>query len=306
MKLVYYTLALAACISVGCTGSKNISRTAGLPAFDFEGHRGARGLMPENSIPGMKTAIDHGCTTLEMDVVISKDKKVVVSHDTYFSDVITTTPDGKHLTKKEAGQHLLYQMLYEQIRKYDVGMKPNPGFPDQKKLATYKPLLSDLIDSSEAYAKSKNRIIRYNIEIKSKEGFDGIQHPASKEFADLLIAVLKDKGILERTIIQSFDVRPLQYIHQAYPAIKLSYLVDKTTVSLDDQLTKLGFIPDVYSPKSSMVTKEIVSQSHKKGMKVIPWTVNTVKEMKDIIAMGVDGIISDYPNYFSQLDRTRQ
>jgi glycerophosphoryl diester phosphodiesterase len=167
-------------------------------------------------------------------------------------------------------------------------------------------LLSDLIDSSEAYAKSKNRIIRYNIEIKSKEGFDGIQHPASKEFADLLIAVLKDKGILERTIIQSFDVRPLQYIHQAYPAIKLSYLVDKTTVSLDDQLTKLGFIPDVYSPKSSMVTKEIVSQSHKKSMKVIPWTVNTVKEMKDIIAMGVDGIISDYPNYFSQLDRTRQ
>jgi glycerophosphoryl diester phosphodiesterase len=301
MKTLYYTLALAACMSASCTASKNSSRTGELPAFDFEGHRGARGLMPENTIPAMRKAIDMGCTTVELDVVISKDNQVVVSHDPYFNEVITTTPDGKHLSKKEAEALLLYQMPYDQIKKYDVGIKPHPGFPEQQKINVYKPLLATLIDSVEAYAKTKNKNIWYNVEIKSKEGFDGVRHPAPNEFAERLIAVLKDKGVLQRTFIQSFDVRPLQYIHRAHPSIQLSYLVEKTTTSLEEQLTKLGFLPAVYSPYHTMVTKDVVAQCHQKGMKVVPWTVNTVKEMQDLVALGVDGIISDYPNYFSQL-----
>jgi glycerophosphoryl diester phosphodiesterase len=304
MKKVFYSFALAA-IMISCTTAKKAALVNNQSGFDFEAHRGGRGLMPENTIPAMKNAVDLGVTTLEMDAVISKDNKVVVSHDPFFNEAITTTPEGKYLTKKEAEEHLIYGMTYDEIRRYDVGIKPHPGFPQQKKINTYKPLLSELIDSVEAYAKSKGKTMRYNIEIKSKESTDGIRHPEPKAFSELFLAVLRDKKILDRTIVQSFDVRPLQYIHKTYPAIKLSYLVENTTAPLQEQLDKLGFVPEVYSPNSSLVTKEVVSQAHQKGMKVIPWTVNTVEDMNAIIAMGVDGIISDYPNLFTQLEIKR-
>jgi glycerophosphoryl diester phosphodiesterase len=270
-------------------------------SFDFEGHRGARGLMPENTIPAMKAGIDNGITTVELDAIITKDNKVIVSHDPYFSDVITTTPDGKYLSKKEAEQLALYKMTYDEIEKYDVGMKPHPGFPQQQKIKVHKPLLSVLIDSVESYAASKGKVIRYNIEIKSKSTTDGIYHPAPEPFSEFLIDILKDKNILDRTVIQSFDVRPLQYIHAKYPSIKLSYLVEATAAPLQDEIGKLGFIPDTYSPNFAIVTKELVQQCHQKGIKVLPWTVDTVSEMKKLIAMGVDGIITDYPNLFAEL-----
>jgi lysophospholipase L1-like esterase len=127
------------------------------PAFDMQGHRGCRGLMPENTIPAMLHAIDLGVTTLEMDVVISADKKVVVSHDPHFHENITTLPGGGQLTKKEAATRLLYSMRYDSIIKYDVGLKPHPDFPRQQKMAVSKPLLSDLIAACEAYAKQKGR-----------------------------------------------------------------------------------------------------------------------------------------------------
>lgn len=270
-------------------------------SFDTEAHRGGRGLMPENTIAAMKGAIDIGVTTLEMDAVISKDNKVVVSHDPFFNEAITTAPDGKYLTKKEGEALLLYGMTYDEIRRYDVGLKPYPAFPQQQKLKAYKPLLSELIDSVEAYAKQNHRSIRYNIEIKSKEGFDGIRHPDPQTMSELVLAVVKEKGVLNRAVIQSFDVRPLQYLRQTHPDVMLSYLMEKTTVPLEEQLNKLGFVPAVYSPAYAMLTKETVEACHRKGMKVLPWTVNTLPEMKTLIAMGVDGIISDYPNLFAQL-----
>jgi glycerophosphoryl diester phosphodiesterase len=241
-------------------------------------------------------------TTLEMDVVISKDRKVVVSHDVYFNENITTTPSGKFLTKAEAAQHLLYTMPYDSIQKYDVGLKPHPDFPKQQKLPAYKPLLSDLIDAAEAYAKQKGRTVTYNIEIKSKPENDGKKHPAIEEFVDLVINVIKEKGIHSRATVQSFDPRGLQLIHQKYPGTITSLLIegfDKR--SLDEQLLQLGFTPAVYSPHFSLVTPELVKQCHGKNMKVIPWTINSIDEMKKQVALVVDGIISDYPDLFSQL-----
>lgn len=300
MRTVFCLLAITAFIAMSCSPLKK-SAINNTTTFDFEAHRGGRGLMPENTIAAMKNAIDLGVTTLEMDVVISKDKKVVVSHDPFFSDVITTTPEGKSLTRKEASEHLIYQMTYDSIRKYDVGIKPYPDFLRQKKMAAYKPLLSELIDSTEAYAKSKGHTIRYNIEVKSNEKFDGIRHPEPKAFTDLLMQVLKGKKTLDRTTIQSFDVRPLQYLHKTYPAVTLSYLVEKTSGTFQEQLNKLGFLPNIYSPLYTMLTKEIVQQCHARKMNVVPWTVNTVEEMNALIEMGVDGIISDYPDLFAQV-----
>src|SRR5688572_538381 len=119
------------------------------PVFEVEGHRGCRGLMPENTIPAMLKAIDLGVTTLEMDVVITKNNKVVVSHEPWFGADITTKPDGSFVKPAEAMQLNIYQMSYEEVLKYDVGMKPNPRFPQQQKVKTVKPLLRDLIDSVE-------------------------------------------------------------------------------------------------------------------------------------------------------------
>jgi glycerophosphoryl diester phosphodiesterase len=270
------------------------------PVFDKQGHRGSRGLMPENTIPSMYKAIDLGVTTLEMDVVISKDKQVVVSHDPYFNADITTTPEGKVLSKEEASKLLLYAMDYDSIKKYDVGLKPHPGYPRQQKIAVYKPLLQELIRSTEAYAKQKTASpLWYNIETKSRPGGDGIHQPAPAAFVDLLVAVIQSEGIAERTVIQSFDIRTLQATQQKYPFLKTSLLVENTDKrKLDVQLKELGFIPAMYSPHYSLITQELVRACHEKGMKIIPWTINTKEEIERIKSFGVDGIITDYPDLF--------
>ncbi|MEO6134929.1 MAG: glycerophosphodiester phosphodiesterase family protein, partial [Ginsengibacter sp.] len=134
--------------------------------FDEQAHRGGRGLMPENTIASQKNAIDFGCT-LEMDLQMSKDKKIVVSHDGYFNSDFCLTPEGKTMTKEDGLSRLLFNMDYDSIAKYDVGLKPHPGFPQQKKIPASKPLLNVLIDSVEAYARQKNLMNHYNIEIKS-------------------------------------------------------------------------------------------------------------------------------------------
>lgn len=270
------------------------------PSFDKEGHRGSRGLMPENTIPAMLKAIDLGVNTLEMDVVISGDNEVVVSHDPYFNADITTAPNGKTLTKEEGAALLLYKMPYDSIRKYDVGVKPHPGFPKQQKMVVYKPLLRDLIKATEAYAKEKGKDpLWYNIETKTQLSGDGKAHPAPEPFVDLLVPILQQAGITDRTIIQSFDIRTLQVLHRKYPLFKTSLLVDSTTQqTLEEQIKDLSFVPFIYSPHYSLVTPQLVKVSHEKGMKIVPWTVNDKQGIDRIKAMGVDGIITDYPDLF--------
>ena len=270
------------------------------PAFDVEGHRGCRGLMPENTIPAMLKAIDLGVTTLEMDVVITKDNKVVVSHEPWFEAEITTKPDGSFVKEGEAMQNNIYQMNYEDVAKYDVGMKPHSRFPQQQKMKAIKPLLNDLIDSVEAYLVKKNLPkVNYNIETKSLPAGDNRFHPVPSEFAELLMAVIKEKKIEDRVIIQSFDFRSLKYIHEKFPSIKTSMLIeDSDENDFEGQLTKLGYTPEYYSPNQTLVDDKLVKQCHDKGMKILPWTVNDTKQFKKLKKMGVDGIITDYPDLF--------
>jgi glycerophosphoryl diester phosphodiesterase len=306
MNIKYPLIAiLTASLTYSCSTPKNaIQKDESIvpfPGFGKEGHRGSRGLMPENTIPAMYKAIDLGVTTLEMDASISRDKQVIVSHDPYFNPDITTTPEGGYLTKQEGSKRLLYMMDYDSIKKYDVGLKPHPGFPRQQKIAAYKPLLSELIKTSEAYAKDKGvSPLWYNIETKSKASGDGKNHPVPEEFVDLLVKVIQDAGIASRTVIQSFDIRTLHVVHRKYPAFKTSLLIEPMDKrSLDEQLKELGFVPFIYSPNYALVTPERVKECHDKGMKVIPWTLNTKEEMEKARAAGVDGIISDYPDLFN-------
>lgn len=269
--------------------------------FDQQAHRGGRGLMPENTIASEKNAIDYDCT-LEMDLQMSKDKKIVVSHDAYFNSLFCLTPQGDTMTKKEGYNRLIYDMPYDSVAKYDCGSKPHPGFPRQKKMHTIKPLLSVLIDSVEAYAKRKHHTNHYNIEIKSSPKYDGKHYPSLEEYVDSAMSIIERKGIADRTMIQSFDERALRMVHKKWPDVKTSYLVGaKDKKPVQGYIDELGFKPDIFSPNYHLVTADRVKAFHKKGIKVIPWTPNTVEEMQRLKDMGVDGEITDYPDLYAKL-----
>ncbi len=271
-------------------------------AFDQQGHRGCRGLMPENTIPAMLHAVDLGVTTLELDVVITKDKKVILSHEPWFGKEITTLPDGKYIGERTERTYNIFWMTYEQTKDFDVGMKPHPRFPQQQKMKVCKPLLEAVFDSvNQAMMTRKRPPLQYNIETKTNPEGDGVFHPKPAEFVDLLMEVINRKGMTDFVTIQSFDFRTLQYVHEKYPAVKTAMLVeDYDKLTLDDQIRKLGFTATIYSPHYSLVNAALVKQCHEKGMKLIPWTVNDKKTINSLKALGVDGVISDYPNLFSE------
>jgi glycerophosphoryl diester phosphodiesterase len=287
---------------MSCSNTKNIPNTPledGV--FDKQGHRGCRGLMPENTIPAMLKALDLGVTTLEMDVVITKNKEVLLSHDQWFSEEITTKPDGKYMGPREERKFNIYWMTYDDVKTFDVGMKPHPRFPQQQKMKVTKPLLSEVVEAVQQYMMTRRKPFPYyNIETKSNPEFDGVFHPKPDEFVELLMGVIKEKGIEDHVIIQSFDFRTLQYLHQHYPAIKTAMLIegfDKR--SFEDQLKALGFTPTIYSPEYSLVNSRLMKKCHQQNIKVIPWTVNDKETIEKLKAMGVDGIITDYPNLFN-------
>jgi len=287
---------------ISCSNTKNLSvdfmHTRG---FDTQGHRGSRGLMPENTFPAMKAALDLGVTTLEMDVIITKDKKVVLSHEPFFNHEISTKPDGSYVTEPEEKSLNIYAMNYEEVMKYDVGMRPHPRFPQQKKIKVFKPLLSDLLDSVQNYMMNSKRALPYfNIETKSTPSTDNIYHPEPREFVEMLMTVIVEKGIRDRVIIQSFDFRTLQYLHKKYPSVMTAMLIeDFDERGLNDQLKALGFLPTIYSPEYKMVTEDLVKKCHEQSIRVIPWTVNDKTDIDRLKSLGVDGIISDYPNLFN-------
>lgn len=283
-----------------CTTKPMQNNVAKIEEFDKQGHRGCRGLMPENTIPAMLHALDLNVTTLELDVVITKDKQVVVSHEPFFNHDITTKPNGEAVTVAEEKGLNIFQMTYDEVKKFDVGLKPHPRFPQQKKMAAVKPLLRDMFDSAAAYMKLHNRPQPYfNIETKCLPVGDDLYHPKPAEFVELVMNVIKEKQLEERVIIQSFDFRTLQYSHQHYPHMKTAMLIeDDDKRGIEKQMEALGFTPTIYSPHYSLVNAELIKYCREKKIKVIPWTVNTKEEIEQLRKMGVDGIISDYPNLF--------
>jgi len=273
----------------------------GWDSFDKQGHRGCRGLMPENTIPAMINAIGLGVTTLEMDVCISKDNKVFLSHEPFFNHEITTLPDGGFIPEKNERLFNMYKMNYDSIIKYDVGLSPHPRFPNQQKMKTVKPLLSDVFKAVKEYMMTARRPFPYyNIETKTLPEGDNIYHPLPGEFVELLMEVIKENQMEDFVIIQSFDFRTLQYLHKHYPNIKTAMLIEADNKSsFRKQIKDIGFIPSIYSPESSLVIANLVKECHDLNMKIIPWTVNDKKEIERFKKMGVDGIITDYPNLFN-------
>lgn len=275
-----------------------------LPTFDVQGHRGARGLRPENSIPAFLIALDSGVATIELDLAITKDRQIVVSHEPWMSSDICLNQNGSEITRKEEQSYNIYQMPYEEVRQFDCGSLGNSKFPEQVKMKTSKPLLRDVIVAVEDHIKSYTRFeVDYNIEIKSSPEGDNLFHPVPSEFSNLVYDLVNQYLPMNRVIIQSFDFRVLKYWHETYPEIKLAALVEDRK-SVEAHLKELGFEPTIYSPYYKLLTKSKVDFLHQRKIKVIPWTVNEVSEMLSLKGLGVDGFITDYPNRAKQFVHT--
>ncbi len=264
--------------------------------FSWQGHRGSRGLMPENTIPAFLKALEYpAVTTLELDLAVSKDKQLIVSHEPWFNPAICLQPNGDSIRRGDAEKFLIHQMTAAEIRAFDCGSLGNPRFPGQQKQKTWKPTLREVVEAVRAKRPDRAATIRWNIEIKSQPEWDGLRHPPVAEFCDLVLAEMKALGIAVNANLQSFDVRPLQYLHRTAPDIKLSLLVENIR-GLNHNLSNLGFQPDIYSPYYLLVSRKTLKRCHAKGIQVIPWTVNEVKDMRALLHLGVDGLITDYPD----------
>ncbi len=264
--------------------------------LDIQGHRGCRGLMPENAIPGFIKALELGVTTLEMDAVITSDEKVILSHEPFFSPDICMDSTGLPITDDSAFDNNIYHMTYDQVRQFDCGTKVVESFPDQEKLRVHKPLLAEVIDTVEAYVQEHSIApVGYNIEIKSSLKGDSLYHPVPEKFAALLLSVIQDRGVGERVIIQSFDPRALRAVHKQNSEIRTALLIGSSS-DYEKNIDNLGFVPTIYSPNWRLASADMVKKMHENNIKVIPWTVNEQEDMKHLIDLGVDGIITDYPD----------
>jgi glycerophosphoryl diester phosphodiesterase len=275
-----------------------------IPKFDIQGHRGARGLRPENTIPAFLLGLDSGVTTVELDLAVTKDGQLVVSHEPWMSASICTDPSGKPTDENTERKNSIYQMTYEQVKQWDCGSKGNVNFPQQVKMPVNKPLLSDVIIAVENHIRSYTRYeVDYSIEIKSMPEGDDKYHPKPEVFSDMVFDLVDQYLPLDRVVIQSFDFRVLKYWHEKHPEVRLAALVENKE-SIDENLNNLGFIPAIYSPYFKLINREDVKNLHNKKVRVIPWTVNEPGDMLSLKGMDVDGFITDYPDRAAKFKRT--
>ena len=299
-------------------GAESVVR--GFVGFDLQGHRGARGLAPENSLPGMETALAVGVTTLELDVVMSADGVLLVHHDRRLDPDRTRGPGGGWLDP-EAEQPAIIELPAAALAVYDVGrLKPETRvatrFPDQVgRDGVAIPRLSAVVAKAEAIS---GGTIRYNIETKISP-LDPGSSADPKVIAEALVALIREAGVTERAAVQSFDWRSLAAVHELAPEIVTVYLtaeqswldtvergrpgaspwlaeldVDKAEGSLPRLIEAAG--GRVWSPFYRDLRKPALAEAHRFGLRVVVWTVNEPADMASLIELGVDGIITDYPD----------
>ena len=294
--------------------------------LDLQGHRGARGLLPENTLPAFARALEIGVTTLELDTAVTRDGVVVVSHDAILNPDITRDPQGQWLTRNDIAIH---DLTFAELQQYDVG-RINPQstyarrFPEQQPLdGTRIPRLADVFALAQ---RAGNRDLRFNIETKiSPEHAHRTPPPA--EFARALIALIRVAGLEKRAAIQSFDWRTLQVVQQEAPEIATVYLTVQQpwldNVRAGDTSSPWtagrhvsrfgGSLPQIvkaaggtaWSPHYGEVTQSALREAQRLGLKVIVWTVNEPRDIERMIALGVDGIISDYPDRLRRVAAAR-
>lgn len=286
--------------------------------FDLQGHRGARGLMPENSLPAFAKALSIGVSTLELDVAITKDNQVVVIHNPRFEPEIARDSEGNWL--QDSGP-AIHSLTLKEVKAFDVGrLNPNTRYgdryPDQQPIdGTRVPTLGEVFDLVK---RSGNDTVRFNIETKLSPDNPGLSLPP-KEFARLVLEEISAHNLADRVALQSFDWRTLQEVQRLAPEITTSYLTVNQSWLNNTQIGEPGASPwmagydvDTYNGSRphaikaaggaiwSSFFREVdaasIAAAHDLGLLVKVWTVNKADQMEELIDLGVDGIITDYPD----------
>lgn len=258
--------------------------------MDVQGHRGTRGHLPENTLPAFARALEMGVDTLELDCGVTKDGVVVVHHDRRLNPDVARGPDGKWVTSPAPA---IFSLTFKELETYDVG-RIRPGseyaqrFPRQKPLdGTRIPRLSALFDLAK-----KNQNIRFNIETKLLP-----EHPDEtlppEPFARALIAGIRKAGLEKRVTIQSFDFRTLKVVERDAPEIETVYLTDLKD-AIPSRVHAAG--AKIWSPDFKAINARTLAEARKLGLRVVVWGVNEPADIARMIELGVDGIISDYPD----------
>lgn len=280
-------------------------------AFDLQGHRGARGLLPENTLPAFERALKLGVTTLEMDTAVTADGVVVISHDPVLNADMVRGPDGQWLTQPV----VIRNITYAQLQQYDVG-RLRPGSNYARTFSQQQPIdgtrMPKLAEVFELIKRLKADHVQFDIETKMD-----LRNPANtlepEPFVEAVVKVIREHGLEDRVMVQSFDWRTLQVLRKVEPRIRTVYLTTQSPrgSNLDSPVATAGFtlaqhgsVPGmvkaagghVWSPNFQALTAEGVKQGQAMGLKVIPWTVNEEADIARVLDLGVDGIISDYPD----------
>ncbi len=272
----------------------------------IQGHRGCRGLLPENTVEGFIHAIKTGVSTIELDVVVSKDSQIIVSHEPWFNHKISTHPDGIEINENNEKSFNIYQMTLEEIQKFDTGSKVHPQFPQQQTKKACKPTLRQLVTSlTKEFGDPYHKNIHYNIEIKFDPKLEGSFYPNPEVFADLVINEIQDLGIQSQCNIQSFSPDVLNILSTKSTDIPLAFLVDNH-FSFKRNLDLLKFKPAIYSPHFKLVDQDLIDFCKKERIQLIVWTVNEWEDLKDMASRGLDGIITDYPDRALNVLKTAQ
>lgn len=282
-----------------------------LPYFDLEGHRGCRGLRPENTLEAFKHALEIGVTTLEMDTVITADRVIVVSHDR------TLNPQKTRINGSFIKEEILIKELtYEELSEYDVGvMRSDYNWPRQKQIPGARiPRLEDVFILVKQYEESHDRKIMLNIETKISPSAPEESYPP-EEFVDLLLELIEEYEMESNVIIQSFYWKTIMLVKEKEPTIKTAALMTSNTMFSTKWLNGLRFASfgfdvgklvkasgaDFFSPSYSDCSEKWIENAHEQGIAVIPWTINDKEKMRVFIEKGVDGIITDYPDVLKDL-----
>jgi len=291
--------------------------TGAAQGLDLQGHRGARGLLPENTLPAFAKALSIGVTTLELDIAITRDGVVVVSHDATLNPDITRGPDGQWLRRSDLA---ISTLTWTELQQYDVGrIRPLSSYAQrfsaqQPVDGTRMPKLADVFALAR---RAGNDRVRFNIETKiSPEQPLRTLPPA--DFVRALIELIRREKLESRVTIQSFDWRTLQVVQQEAPQITTVYL--SAQQSWQDNIRARdtssswtaglhvsrygGSVPQmvksaggtIWSPYYGEVTAESLREARQAGLKIVVWTVNEPRDIARMIELGVDGIISDYPD----------
>lgn len=266
---------------------------------EVHGHRGCRGLRPENTLPGFLHALALGVDVLEMDVVISADRQVVVSHDPWLAACLCRDAAGRRIAPARERQHNLYRMPYATVRQCDCGSWAAPGFPTQQPVSAAKPLLREVLAATEAAPRPPGGPPpRYSVEIKCSPDGDNLYHPAPAPFLALVLAELTAAAVLARTTLLCFDPRVLRLARaQAVPGLAVC-LLSEDGRPWPAAVAGLGFQPDVFGPNYQTATPTAVAELRRlyPGTGLVPWTVNVPGDMQRLLSLGVDGITTDYPD----------